>query len=190
MLRSSGAPEGARYLHREWTLVGWSAVKDMAYPVYVADDPTHPLLMAYDGKFKTWFIKDDMFVLAKSDSLAIHPNTIHRGEWCVLEEIFPALWRKMSDFQVLADMTGSTPDHPLFLQDIGYDFFVRYSCPKPVWYVDPSRHEVVFSGCKMQGQRYCHLCDRCFSARNFAHQHLRLHPMVRREKRCLKNGPS
>ncbi|EOD18163.1 hypothetical protein EMIHUDRAFT_432303 [Emiliania huxleyi CCMP1516] len=74
--------------------------------------------------------------------------------------------------------------YPSRLLELGRDFFLRgtkrLGARHVVWFKCPATGETYHSAAKpggsggraKPGKRYCHLCNKCFSANNFSHQHL------------------
>lgn len=198
MLHSSGAPDVAAYLERPWAPHPIAPVLNERAHYVAIDSEEHTLPMHMLWLFGFWYILDvdggflgdvPLLLYARSDSEALHPNTIHAGEWEVRVRIVSGgeddVWERMPDFRVLADLEGSTPERPLSLLDIGVDFFLRCRTPQPIWFIDPMSGEAVHSGAnaplhskdESPGRRFCSLCCNCTLAKNFSSQHLKkVHP--------------
>lgn len=194
MLRSSGAPDVAAYLERSWVL--HPAMPFLGgRPHYVAADAearTLPMHMLW--LWGRWHILDvdggllggtPLLLYARGTSEALHPNTIHRGEWEVRTHVAPCaaddVWERMPAFEVRARLEGSTYERPLSLLDIGVDFFVRCKPRPPIWFVDPTTGRPTHSACTApdgsSGRLFCSLCWKSTLAKNFASQHMRkVHP--------------
>jgi len=124
-------------------------------------------------------------VLAEAFSDAAHPNTITKSSWRLLFPVHPGrqpMLQSCSAFDTSFD-GPNTPEQPFLIEEIGRDFFTRAQPRKQViWFECPSTGEVYHSGAKKAGQqsdkpgnRYCPICNRCFSANNFKSQHMKSH---------------
>lgn len=187
MLRSAHVPPHLAHLDRVW--VRHPTVPLIkGFPHYVSiEEGSSTHICRTDER---WIICDGalprVLIYAFSYSPALHPNTILPGEWVVVEERFPDRCVMLPDFHLCADVSGSTAEDPLMMEDVGLDFFLRITPTHPVWFVDPFTHAVRYSGTKMgsngtAGVRFCSVCSKCVSANNFVSQHLsRVHPEMAR----------
>jgi hypothetical protein len=183
-LESVGAPRALSHLNAEWVPIARDEGSYRCGGIVVG---------RIDG---AWVIHDDLFVYARAASLALHPHTVHPGEWIALAEAFPARWERMDLFRfVCAGIQTSAPEAPIELSDVGVDVFLRMAFSRPVWFVDPKSGRVEHSGAKTArtdmrgrlGRRFCHLCGVSLSANNFWSQHVRcVHPEFRNEPRRLE----
>lgn len=124
--------------------------------------------------------------LAIAYTTALHPTTVFFFEWLAYECDAARRWRPLElTFAHVALRGATSPVHPVTLDRLGLDFFVRHRQTSVVWFVDPHTGEVQHSGAKAcrehgPGKRYCSLCGRSFSANNFVTQHMRnIHPYHR-----------
>lgn len=165
-LQSVGVPERARsYLEDTWVRTPGFRCGRVALR-----SATHGMELAHDGTH--WRITWEGLPLARAASDALHPNTIYRGEWQILE-LEPAFaWVEAVHFGVVVpDHFAATEQQPWDLHDVGHDVFLRRSFHRPIWFLDPTTGKACHSGATHQGVRYCHLCRRCLSGKNFG-QHL------------------
>ncbi|EOD09124.1 hypothetical protein EMIHUDRAFT_459926, partial [Emiliania huxleyi CCMP1516] len=122
-------------------------------------------------------------VIAEAASTALHPGTVEVGSWKVFDrgKELP----KSAELEMLCD-GPNTEEQPFLMEELGRDFFLRvHLTRKVVWFVCPATGDIYHSAAKpggeggrsKPGKRYCHLCNKCFSANNFQSQHLvNLHP--------------
>ena len=114
-------------------------------------------------------------VVAFATTHAMHPTTIHVGEW-VVEDCDE--W-KCSALYFVHQRIVTSRDCPVTLEELGFDYFLRHKQTKPIWFVHPITGDTVHSGSKRTrsvespGIRYCSLCKCCVSSNNFITQHLR-----------------
>lgn len=176
MLHSVGAPAHLAHLNRLWVRCAeHPTLNGRSHYVSCEDDMQAHIVWA-DG---IWMLADGdlpyMLMYAISASPALHPNTILPGEW-LAQAVWPGGWTRLDDFAVQADMTLSSPERPLRLDDVGVDLFLRRALAYPVWFVDPTTGDVQCSSAKASaapGRRFCAICDRAYSANNFVSQHMR-----------------
>jgi len=142
-----------------------------------------PWQIARSDDPKCVLIRSD--VLARSFSNAHHPNTVDKGSWSLLASTSAAAPPTLVPCDAFDFWTDgpNTPDQPFLMEEIGLDFFIRAQPRKQViWFEDPSTGQVFHSGAKKAGafsdkpgNRYCPMCEKCFSANNFKSQHMRSH---------------
>lgn len=185
-LSSSGAWEGLYSLNGEWRRspdepeVG-SKPHFVKHPS--EDDPVGLLHLYYHWPATAWQIARELHappdkVLGQSISDADHPNTIAKSSWCLLGPL--GMLISCAAFDVTVD-GPNTIDEPFLIEELGRDFFIRQQPRKQViWFECPRSGQVYHSGAKKAGthkagNRYCPMCDRCFSANNFKSQHLKSH---------------
>jgi len=136
-------------------------------------------------------------LVAYAATTAAHPTTVYTDEWlcrALSESTRGRVARGTFRGSVMGfahewteDGPGSSPDCPVELPWLGWDYFERIyhtvtrRVSRVVWFRVPATGEVHHSGAKGcrdrdGGRRYCHRCRLCFSANNFVTQHLRTHP--------------
>lgn len=189
-LVSSGAPKVLDFLNGLWRR---SECDIATMPYYCKFDEAsggdQPLLHLYFApQLPGWRIAQNVNaqqVLAEAFCDAAHPNTITKGSWRLLLPLNPStppMLQSCPGFDTSAD-GPNTPEQPFLIEEIGRDFFTRAQPRKQViWFECPSTGEVYHSGAKKAGQqsdkpgnRYCPICNRCFSANNFKSQHMKSH---------------
>jgi len=129
-------------------------------------------------------------VLARSLSDGQHPNTVDKGSWSLLASTSGGLL-PCDTFDFWTD-GPNTPEQPFLMEELGLDYFIRAQPRKQViWFEDPSTGCVFHSGAKKAGtysdkpgNRYCPMCEKCFSANNFKSQHMRSHLRLNARDRC------
>lgn len=116
---------------------------------------------------------------ARSDSLS--PTTVDAKQWHQPTAAGGAA--PMPEFEFTCD-GPNTEEEPFLMEELGRDFFLRgtkrLGARHVVWFKCPATGETYHSAAKpggsggraKPGKRYCHLCNKCFSANNFSHQHL------------------
>ena len=187
MLLSRGVPRDLPHLQTEWHRVTRNGAS--ALPEYVSIRFPEMTLGFVDGR---WVIKD-VLPLAWSDADALHPNTIHAGEWhaytnlVVTNGVGELVSKRLPAFCIEAASYKSSPESPIRLEDIGMDYFTRKQKAPPVFFVDPLTKRVYCSKAKgvqgirspklasAAGKRWCDRCRLLLSANNFVSQHLRTH---------------
>jgi len=125
--------------------------------------------------------------LVRSDGQ--HPNTVDKGSWSLLASTSGLAPCDAFDF---CTEGPNTPEQPFLMEELGLDYFIRAQPRKQViWFEDPSTGQVFHSGAKKAGthsdkpgNRYCPMCERCFSANNFKSQHMRSHLRLNARDRC------
>lgn len=117
--------------------------------------------------------------VARAATHALHPTTVHVGEWMLYDG---GEW-KCTDLRFVHRPLQTSRENPITLDELGFDYFLRHKPTKPIWFVDPITGETVHSGSKRMrydeapGVRYCPLCRCCISSNNYVTQHMRiLHP--------------
>lgn len=174
MLHSQDVPAYAPHLAGTWEAAVWG-------DGFVSLEHGMRLRRAADGG---WELVEAGLLLARARTDALHPNTIAPGEWELRRSYGPEPdddWVRDPQFRVCLPPSPANSDvAPLSLADLGPDYFVRSAVapavrvtPRPLWYVDPPTDAVFHSGAKSSGMRYCHLCDRSTTSKNFVNQHLR-----------------
>mmetsp|Transcript_45512 Transcript_45512/g.99122 ORF Transcript_45512/g.99122 Transcript_45512/m.99122 type:complete len:350 (-) Transcript_45512:281-1330(-) len=141
------------------------------------------LHLTYCWKTCSWQVSSDLsaspeYIFAVATSDALHPNTVEKSSWKVLSTL--GGFATCASFDVNC-VGPNTPEKPFLIEELGRDFFV---CAQPkkmiIWFECPSTGQTFHSGAKSfggyrAGNRYCYLCNSCFSANNFKSQHLRSH---------------
>lgn len=197
-LLASGAPAALDVLNGVWQRS--EAAPELGdHPHYIKDasrGDTACTLHLFN-QFGTWQItrSDPASILAGSDVLARslsdgqHPNTVDKGSWSLLASTSGLVPCDAFDFWTDGP---NTPEQPFLMEELGLDYFIRAQPRKQViWFEDPSTGQVFHSGAKKAGthsdkpgNRYCPMCERCFSANNFKSQHMRSHLRLNARDRC------
>ena len=148
------------------------------------DDPTHfcsvgDLFEMCSTDYGWEVTNREGIPVVRATTHALHPTTIHVGEWMLLDG---AEW-KCADIRFTHQPLQTSRENPITLDELGFDYFLRHKPTKPIWFVNPITTETVHSGSKRMrddeapGVRYCPLCQCCISSNNFVTQHMRiLHP--------------
>ena len=186
-LVSSGAPEGVVFLNGEWTRCEQQPTLSDRPHFTKPDQNGNDLHLYYSADTGSWQIASEVgagLVFVAAQTLAHHPNTVPRQDWRIAKVVEDQISLvEHPDFDVATD-GPNTELEPFQLDEIGRDFFLRMQMRtrKVVWFAAPTG-EVYHSAAKpggagttggraQPGKRYCHLCDKCFSANNFQTQHL------------------
>ncbi len=123
-----------------------------------------------------WSVCSNDGLVAFGVSSALHPCTVHDGEWHD-----PESGNILTKFCFVPSEYGTFTRPIRLTYDIGIDYFTRLSPPFIVWYVHEDDEEPLHSGSKcvaetgLPGKRYCNICQTSSSANNFKSQHMRSH---------------
>ncbi len=188
-LRSRGAPAPVAFLNGLWERCDAEPI--VAHrPHYTKPHPTEEsslLHLFYSKDTASWQVASEIdagLVFVAAQTLAHHPNTVPRRIWRLAKITGDEVsLEDCPDFEVSTD-GPNTEEQPFSMDELGRDFFLRMQVRtrKVIWFMAPSG-EVYHSAAKpgaagtvggrsQPGKRYCHLCDKCFSANNFQTQHL------------------
>jgi len=161
---STNVPVDTPHLQDTWSPDGVHG----GHPAFRSDE--HGMWLRYDED--RWCINQDFVPLAYAVSDAVHPTTIHPGEWCILVYL-PRGWRVDPAFGFGLPTSHSSPrsDGAIDLHDVGLDIFM-HGRPPPFWYVDPGTGERQFSGTCAGGKRFCSSCFKSYPSKLFV-THLR-----------------
>lgn len=166
---------------------------------YVCEKDGHELCLARlaDGKWAI-FDKCGCMMACSIDNTARHVVTIRDSLWYV--RIGNDWIRASFHWYAIVPSGGvqhqrtiGTAEEPAvdLERDVGADYFIRFTPTKPIYYTWKDRVYCSASKSQRYGttpcERYCSICDACFSANNFTFQHCRRHAVADRPNvRCVK----